>query len=368
MRNWKSTCCALICGLLVFGCGTSFIIKKEKPTSPLNLPADEAAHHDWQTEWWYYTGHMFTDNGEYYGFELCFFKRLIDEEYFLGFIPATWLAANPSYVAHFAVTIPSKQKFIWGEANNLAPWRDGFAREDRFQVVIDGWQIEAESGGHRLQAEHEGYKLDLMLVPGKSPALHGNNGIVPKHGDTANYYYSYSRMNVSGAFLTPTDDYPVSVTGQAWMDHEFGYMQMDASVKGWHWFALQLDDDTELMVYHIYLADGSIAPAFGGSIIDKAGNVETISHEDFRIEVLQSWTSPDGDREYPVKWKIVFPEKMITLGVSALHHGAELHGVFPLTYWEGPAKVDGRIGEREVSGLGFVEMVGHDLENTMPEK
>ena len=53
----------------------------------VELPRDLYAHHEAQTEWWYYTGHMRTAAGRRFGFELVFFKRRTDLDRF-GVVPS----------------------------------------------------------------------------------------------------------------------------------------------------------------------------------------------------------------------------------------------------------------------------------------
>ena len=40
----------------------------------LVFPRDHGAHQDARTEWWYYTGHLQTEGGHRYGFEVTFFR------------------------------------------------------------------------------------------------------------------------------------------------------------------------------------------------------------------------------------------------------------------------------------------------------
>src|SRR2546423_9185851 len=65
------------------------------------LPRDLYAHERAQTEWWYYTGHIGTQAGRRFGFELVFFKRRTDLDRFC--IVPLRLIANPLYLAHFAI-------------------------------------------------------------------------------------------------------------------------------------------------------------------------------------------------------------------------------------------------------------------------
>ena len=43
----------------------------------LVFPADFGPHPDFQTEWWYYTGNLETQDGQHFGYQLTFFRRAI---------------------------------------------------------------------------------------------------------------------------------------------------------------------------------------------------------------------------------------------------------------------------------------------------
>src|SRR5579871_4489818 len=42
-----------------------------------SFPRDHGAHPDFQTEWWYYTGNLATQDGRRFGFEFTIFRRAI---------------------------------------------------------------------------------------------------------------------------------------------------------------------------------------------------------------------------------------------------------------------------------------------------
>jgi len=71
------------------------------PGYDYSFPRDHGTHDDYKTEWWYYTGHLDTDAGKRYGFELTFFR--------VGVVPpgtdpkTRWDLRNLS-LAHFAIT------------------------------------------------------------------------------------------------------------------------------------------------------------------------------------------------------------------------------------------------------------------------
>ena len=89
--------------------GAAEPLKDGSEHDPLELPRDLYAHHNAQTEWWYYTGHLETAAGKNFGFELVFFKRRTDLDKF-GVVPLR-LFGNPIYFAHFALTDVDRKKF-----------------------------------------------------------------------------------------------------------------------------------------------------------------------------------------------------------------------------------------------------------------
>jgi predicted secreted hydrolase len=52
------------------------------------------------------------------------------------------------------------------------------------------------------------------------------------------------------------------------MDHEFFTQQLESSQVGWDWLSLQLEDNTELMLFRIRQKDGSLDPSSAGTYVD----------------------------------------------------------------------------------------------------
>src|SRR5688572_32185311 len=44
------------------------------PGYEFSFPRDHGSHPEYRTEWWYYTGHLRTESGKRYGFEVTFFR------------------------------------------------------------------------------------------------------------------------------------------------------------------------------------------------------------------------------------------------------------------------------------------------------
>src|SRR4051794_39823728 len=66
-----------------------------------SFPRDNFNHPDFQTEWWYYTGNLKTDDGHQFGFQLTFFRQAVKRDK-----PASasaW-AVQDLYLAHSALS------------------------------------------------------------------------------------------------------------------------------------------------------------------------------------------------------------------------------------------------------------------------
>ena len=74
---------------------------------PVVFPRDEAPH-DRLTEWWYYTGHLLTDDGRKFGFEFVIFRAE------RGTFPVGW-------ASHLALTDESGDKFTYDQRSELGP-------------------------------------------------------------------------------------------------------------------------------------------------------------------------------------------------------------------------------------------------------
>jgi predicted secreted hydrolase len=336
-------------------CSPKYIIDHAKPTRPLDLPKDDAAHFTAQTEWWYYTGHLRADDGIEYGFEVTFFKRLTSEDrapWFLLCVPGHWIR-EVGLLGHFAVTDTENNRFKADQIMNLT--RKSKADPDRLHVFINGWSVEAKDGSHLLKASMSGYSVDLKLTPAKPAALHGPKGIVEK-GVASNYYYSYTNMNAEGTITVKGTR--KSVKGKAWMDHEFGPMELVKTQVGWDWFSIQLENNTELMIY-LVKSSGQVVAQSGGSYINADGTVRWLKLGDMEVTALSSWTSPATRAVYPAEWDITIKPLNMKLHVKPVMAEQELT-LKPVTYWEGSVRVEGTVSNKTVNGKGYVELVGYD--------
>jgi predicted secreted hydrolase len=327
----------------------------------LTFPADHAAHPAYQTEWWYYTGHLRATNGKTYGYQLTFFRRRLDSG---GptLNPSKWFADN-IYMAHMAITDEQGRRFVFGEKRNRAALGLAGASKTRYHVWNEDWLVERLGSIQHLEGEIPGFKLNLVLTPLKPPVLHGakQDGLSQKGEGRghASYYYSYTRLKTEG--VLHTDEGVFDVEGISWMDHEFGSAQLKDDQVGWDWFSVQLANNYELMLYHIRHEDGSIDPYSSGTLVRPDGRSLHLRREDFQIEAHESWQSPKSGAVYPQRWTIRVPKEDLTLHLEPVLAEQELitDNSTRVTYWEGSVRVHGRMQGRTTEGVGYVEMTGY---------
>lgn len=319
------------------------------------FPRDNFNHEDYQTEWWYYTGNLKAADGRRFGFELTFFRQGMSRE------PATseWYV-NDLYMAHLALSDLDGRHYYHAERlNRQGP---GIAGVDEATGLIwnGNWQVHLAGQEQQLRGLTDAFGIDLQLRSVKPPVIQGQNGISQKAAGVghASHYISLTRLLTSGTVDIGGAKYQVE--GTSWMDHEFFTGSMAPSESGWDWVGLQLDDNTELMLYRLRHKDGSVDPFSSGSFVDAQGRSHFLSEKDFRMTPTgETWTSPETKGTYPVQWKIVIPSLGMELHLSTPLKTQEMTSSVGPSYWEGAVDVAGLRGSAQLRGDGYLEMTGY---------
>jgi predicted secreted hydrolase len=326
------------------------------------FPRDHGSHPTYRTEWWYYTGHLHTKNGRSFGFELTFFRRGVPPEE-ITTLPSKW-SVKDLYLAHFAVTDINGKQFHFSEKLSREGLGKAGADESRLRVWIDDWRTEAATdspGTHTLVAKDATHALELTLQPAKPLVTHGVAGISRKGKEVgqASHYYSFTRLATTGSLTIEGEQF--EVTGTSWMDHEFGSGDLGADQVGWDWFSIQLEDDTELMLYRMRRKDGSSDLASSGTAVSPDGRTRHLEVTDFQIESTGTWASSESKATYPARWQLKFPSLDLVLDVTPLLADQELRTSrsTKVSYWEGAVAVTGTKQGRSVKGQGYVELTGY---------
>ena len=344
--------------LLAGGAGAGEGFEMPRPGRVWSFPRDHGAHPEYKTEWWYYAGHLQAASGEFFGYQLTFFRvalRKPDPQ-----ARSAW-SLHTVYFAHLAVTGAAGRAFYFKEKSGRGALGLSGAAEGTMKVWIDAWRAEIKGEEFHLQAQDGGLGLDLVLKPLKPPALHGQGGYSRKsaESDAASYYYSLPRLATQGHLFV--DGRQLPVTGESWMDHEFFTSAMTPNLAGWDWFSLQLEDGWEVMLYLLRQKDGAVDPASSGSLIEPSGRVRHLNRADFTVKPTGAWTSPHTRTQYPAGWEITIPGGGYRLRLTPTIPDQEIRSPAPakVTYWEGQVKIEGVKNGAPVKGLGYAELTGY---------
>ncbi len=325
--------------------------------TPILLPADQGAHPDYQTEWWYFTGNLASDAdpSQRWGYQFTIFRRALtpDQDKRLS----GW-SSNQVYLAHLAITDAGRNTHVATERFSRGGAGLAGAQSQPFRVWLEDAEVSEEAPGRwRLHSSHDGYTLDLTLEPAKPAVLQGKDGYSQKGSDPGNasHYYSYTRLQTSGTLTREGQTHPVS--GLSWMDHEWSTSALEAGQVGWDWFSVQLDDGWDLMVFQLRRADGSVDRFTSGTLVDPDGKAIPLSANDLIIRNEGTWRSSDKIAVYPASWQIEAPEHDLSISLTPLIADQEMR--LSTRYWEGAANVTGSHNGRAVQGRGYVEMTGY---------
>lgn len=308
----------------------------------VDLPRDDAFLPQEDVQWWYWTGHLETDEGRKFGFEVVFFTF----DSFLVF---------KDQLVQGAITDVQDNSFHFKEYVRTFSLPD--RTENFFYLKSDKTsKITAEGGnGHdMLHSEIDGYTLDLKLDETKKPTVHYDGGPHPYRFGGFTYYYSRESMQTKGTLTVGGKTY--NVHGTSWFDRQYGELYQAIS-KGWQWFAIELKDNRQLMLYDIKGNENHLERY--ASVTDAKGKTENLGPDEFTVDILGEWKSPDTGCTYPSGWKVGVgnEEWIVQPMVKDQELQAEHHFWVGPKYWEGACTVSSPGGA--MVGKAYVELNGY---------
>ena len=325
------------------------------------FPDDHGPHPAYRTEWWYYTGNLKSAAGRHFGFQLTFFRTALKAPADRVERTSAW-GTQDVYMAHFALSDVATPRFYTFQRLSRAALGLAGASAVPFRVWLEDWSVTGETAAGpsvsmQLSAEEQDVALRLRLRPEKPLVLHGHNGLSQKGAAAgqASYYYSFTRLRSAGVLRLGDEEFQVQ--GLSWLDREWSTSVLGEALQGWDWFALQLTNGQELMVYQVRQHSGRIHPLSSGTLVAADGTPQTLTSADFQIEALQTWRSPTDGAVYPAKWRLRIPGEAIDLTITPYMADQEMHTL--IRYWEGAVRAQGTIQGRPLAGDGYVELTGY---------
>jgi predicted secreted hydrolase len=331
--------------------------REAAPGYTFEFPRDHASHPEFKLEWWYYTGNVQTAAGRRFGYQVTFFRVGIDPS---PANPSRW-AVRDLFMTHLAVSDPAEGRYRYDERLTRGGPGIAGAATDRYRVWNEDWHAYLDpQGRHVIRATNKNSGVELVLEEGKRPAINGINGISQKGAmaGNASHYYSLTRMPTRGTLTIDGERH--AVTGESWMDHEFGTSFLEPEQQGWDWLSMQLGDGRELMLYQLRRGDGSRDPRSSGTLVERDGRTMHLTADDFTLAAAGSMYRAPSGATYPIRWSIAVPQADIMLDVTTPMENQELStkgaGVH---YWEGMIDIKGTVAGAPITGRGYLEMTGY---------
>jgi predicted secreted hydrolase len=357
---------ALIVAIAMFATVSSSAIcdaaEPDKRTSPAtsfripqrdyqwSFPQDHAPHPGFQTEWWYYTGQLYTSGATpfrdkpRYGFQLTFFRRQES--------PAANAASE--YLAHAALTDLTTGTTMFRSRRGGALLGAAGADPKTLEAWSGDWLAELIGDTHLLRFSLGETNVRLLGEPSPRVSLQGLAGFSSKGRceTCASHYYSIARIPFSGELRT--NNHITQLTGIGWMDHEFMSNSLSAEQVGWDWMGLMLKDGRNLTVFQ--LRDATGRSSFTSASILRDGSSELLPEGALTLTPSEEWISPSSKGRYPLAWRIQIPAHGIDVTVRARTATCEVgdgESTLEPRYWEGP------VASSDESAVGYLEMTGY---------
>lgn len=333
------------------------------PDYAWSFPKDHWAREGYKTEWWYFTGHLESEQGRAFGYQFTFFR--------VGLLPqkpkldSQW-ATNNLIMGHAALSDIETGRHYFSEVLFRAtPFLGGFGTyPDALLAWSQGpvgtdekWTLYWNGDAFDFAAvdKKQNLRFELNTHPKKPLIFQGPNGYSKKGAgeSAASQYYSFTRLATEGTVTVDGETF--DVTGESWMDKEFGSNQLAKNQVGWDWFSLQLNDGHEVMLY--ILRDTTQAIDYArGTVVAQDGKTDYLTRDDFDVAVTAQWTSPKTQAVYPAMWIVKVNGR--TWMIQPVMNNQENEGslVGSLFYWEGAVSV---FENGEKIGQGYVELTGY---------
>lgn len=333
------------------------------------FPDDHGPHPGYRTEWWYYTGNLFTNEGRQFGYQFTIFRNQLNppDSGETGTAYGSDWNTDQLYLGHFAISDVENSNHVFDERYSRGAAGLAGAQTEPFKIWLEDWKItrlnpqksDDKNFPVNILAEMEGGSaIDIEVTPAKPLTLQGEEGFDKKGPEEGNasYYLSFTRMDTEGTITLNGKSF--QVRGQSWMDHEWSTSALGEGQEGWDWFSIQLSNGYDLMYYQLRNTDGSVSTFTTGSLIDPEGNKTVINTEDVSLEVLDRWESPHSKADYPSQWILEIPGEDIRLELGTLFDDQEMD--VSVRYYEGTLSVNGMMKGQDIDGNGFIEMTGYE--------
>jgi predicted secreted hydrolase len=322
------------------------------PRYRLRFPRDHGSHPDFRIEWWYVTGWLERQSAAALGFQITFFRARPQA------MPDNPSRFHPRHIiiAHAALSDPAHGRLRHAQRAARAVFDLAGAAEDDTRVWLGNWQLRREGSVYHAAIDDAALALDLELRPTQALLLQGRDGYSRKGADAgaASHYYSQPQLQVGGRCRA--GGHLETVTGRAWLDHEWSSAYLPRGASGWDWVGLNFDDGSALMAFRMRgQADNAVLWA-AATWRDAGGRTVTIDAQAIRFTPLRHWQSPRTALRYPVAFRLNAGALDLELQPLMDDQENDTRRTTGAIYWEGAVTV---LQEGRRIGRGYLELTGY---------
>jgi predicted secreted hydrolase len=322
-----------------------------RPGRKLVFPDDFGAHPDFRTEWWYATGWLKRQDGRPLGFQITFFRVRTG----IGESNASRFAPRQIMLAHAAIADPALGRLRHSERTARVGFGHAGFTLGRSEVWLGDWRFAQQGDRYQTSVRGEDFAYDLALQAAAPPLLNGRDGFSSKAGDPrhASYYYSRPQLAVSGSVAL--DGRTETVTGHAWLDHEWSSELLPEGAQGWDWVGINLRDGGGLMAFR--LRDTAGNKQWAAASLRSTGKIDQIYKADeVGFSPLRRWRSPRTGIDYPVAWRLQIGDRAFELNPLFDDQELDSRRSVGTVYWEGAIRVN---ENGQPAGEGYLELAGY---------
>ena len=322
------------------------------PGHALEFPGDYGSHPQFGIEWWYVTGWLVTGEQQRLGFQVTFFRTRLP----VADANPSAFAPTQLLIAHCAISDPARGHLWQDQRIRRAGLGLAEAGIGDTRVRVDDWLLERRDSVYQVQIAAEDFALNLSLEVTQPVLLNGVAGFSQKgpSPQSASYYYSQPHLRVSGSIARATRRDTVS--GEAWLDHEWSSQSLDSQADGWDWIGLNLDDGGAVMAFRIRGHQGQSYWA-GGTLRDASGNVQSFGPDDVGFTPVRRWRSPRTGISYPVSWRLRLGARQFAIEPLLDDQENDARFSSGALYWEGAVSA---LEAAHAVGSGYLELTGYD--------
>ena len=291
--------------------------RRGPPTrSPWSCPATTRPH-DRLTEWWYYTGHLRGGRRPPVRLRV---RRSSAPSAAASRSPGHRTSRSPTRRATGSTTTSGRRS---GRRWTARP-RTARAARPGFALAVSGFDLRRSAmrcrwatpwtmtrRRRRGRADRGGRGAEVPATRWRpsgstSRSTRGQAAGAPRHATATidfgpaggSYYYSRTAMDADG-HGHPRRPRRCAVTGDAWFDHQWGDF-ISVGGGGWDWFAVNLDDGTDLTLSLVRAADGTLPAGLRDARRRRTGATRHLARG--RLHAWRSpttWTSPATGADVP---------------------------------------------------------------------